>query len=140
MHLIHSKILLLAALPFASLACSDSAEPGFEDCSESSVTIEVSAGLTPTFSWSPACGVAFLYVTQGEGNILWMLRAATGTSIPNPIASGLRYGRTPRHGHVWEGPEPLQAGRVYEVYVGRRRCELSDACNPWVVGALQFIP
>jgi hypothetical protein len=132
------RIAVLAGLAFMSLTCSDSSGPVFEDCPER-VEVQASPGVTPTFSWSPACGMAFLHVSMGE-DLLWIVRAATDTTIPNPFASGMQYGKTPRHGHVWVGPEPLEAGKVYEVRVGRRRCELSGPCNPWEIGALQFIP
>ena len=103
------RLLLLAALAGTSLNCSDSpSEPTFEPCPGDAVTVTVSAGLTPLFTWTPACGVAFLQVfpAAGGGN-LWTVWADSGSE--NPIPSGVRYGTTPVSSQTVADPQPARA-------------------------------
>ena len=106
------RLLLLAALAGTSLTCSDSpSEPTFEPCPGDAVTVTVSAGPTPLFTWTPACGVAFLQVfpAAGGGN-LWTVWADSGSE--NPIPSGVRYGTTPVSSQTVAGPQPCNRGHL----------------------------
>jgi hypothetical protein len=96
-----------------ALACSsDDTGPGDAppDCS-GPVTIAVSSGLTPSFSWTPACRLFFVNVELG-GSDQWSI-ISDGT---NAIAPPVQYGVVPA-GADQSSPAvtPLQAGQTYDV-------------------------
>lgn len=124
------------------LACSDSpSEPRFEPCPGEAVTMEVSAGLTPLFTWTPACGMAFLEVYPAAGgSALWTVYAESGAGPENPIPSGVRYGTTPLRGHTVAGPQPLQAGDSYRARVSRMLCDQGALCTLQHAGDASFQP
>jgi hypothetical protein len=61
-------------------SCSDSPLEPVEECPENQVSVTASPGVTPTFTWAPACGIASLNV----------LPTAGGPS-PSPLISGTEY-------------------------------------------------
>ncbi len=136
------RLLPLAFLAATSLTCSDSpSEPTFEECPGDAVTLTASAGLTPLFTWAPACGIAFLEVYPRDGGgALWTVYAESGADLENPIASGVRYGATPSAGHTVAGPEPLQAGSPYSVRVSRMICDQGELCILQVAADVSFQP
>ncbi len=138
---------LVRLLPFGffaitSLTCSDSpSEPRFVACPEDVVTMEASGGLTPLFTWTPACGVAFLEVyPSAGGGALWTIQSEAGTNPENPIRSGVRYGVTPAGGHTLAGPQSLQAGSSYTVRVSRLVCDQGELCILQHAGDVSFQP
>ena len=105
-----------AALTLGLAACSsDPTSPGgpVPECT-GPVTIEVSSGTTPTFDWSPACRLFFLIVELGADDH-WLVI----TDSTNAIAPPVRYGVLPAGARQRDPPTPLEAGRTYDVNVGR---------------------
>jgi hypothetical protein len=136
------RLLPLGVFAVTSLTCSDSpSEPRFEPCPGDAVTIEASTGLTPLFTWTPACGIAFLEVYPAPGGgALWTVYAESGAGPENPIPSGVRYGTTPLRGHTVAGPQPLQAGHSYSVRVSRLLCDQGVLCTLQHAGDVSFQP
>ena len=116
--------VILAAL----LGCEDepTASRGLPLCA-SPVEVTVSAGLTPTFGWSPACRVTVLEVRDADQDFpVWSLFAGPGERA---IVPGVRYGEVPL-GVLLSSPDPapsLEAGTSYvlilttiEIFLGER--------------------
>lgn len=81
------------------------------------VSIQVSGGTEPTFSWTPACRLSFVLVEPADsGRDLWGVGRRT-----NRIAPGVRYGVVPPGvSQTTEGPPvPLVAGQSYKIVLGR---------------------
>lgn len=124
--------LLFLALALASEGCSDkdtgTGPVNVGPCTEG-VTISVSGGTTPRFTWTPACKPLALLV-EGDGGDTWYVRA-----VGDGFASGVTYGTAPTGTTVEYGPEPLQTGAVYDVILS------SGAAGTWhIVGIKQFTP
>ena len=82
------------------------------------VSIQVSAGTEPTFSWAPACRLSLVLVEPADsGRDLW----AVGARRANRIAPGVRYGVVPPGvSQTTDGPPvPLVAGQSYKIVLGR---------------------
>jgi hypothetical protein len=106
-------------------------------CASTKVTVVVSTGPVPIYSWSPSCGVSFLMVqTDGGGSALWTVYGNSTTD--NPIGSGVRYGLTPAEARTVAGPEPLRSGVTYRVVVSRLVCESAGPCTLELAGDAQF--
>ncbi len=134
---------VMASLSFAlgaTVSCSDTpAAPTFDPCPGDSVTMEVAAGPTPSFAWSPACGVAFIEVyPEAGGSALWTVYADSGTGADNPIPSGVRYGVTPSRARTVAGPQVLQSGTAYAVRISRLLCEQGTLCRLQDAGYVTF--
>src|SRR5689334_13388045 len=88
---------ILLALLSGLLGCHDATAPAACD---GKLDVLVSPGATPTFSWSPKCGISELLVfkepapfTAGEYEFLvWRFTVPELT----PIGPGVRYGNAPR--------------------------------------------
>lgn len=78
------------------------------------VSITVGTGTAPTATWSPACTVLGLIVEDSGGGDAWFV---WGNS--QGIPPGVRYGSVPAGAVQDDSPEPLQAGRLYDVSVFR---------------------
>ncbi len=118
------RFLALAVGALASvlgIGCSDSF--GFDPivaCSDSqTVTVQVTASVTPRFTWAPACGMASLQVFLDSGGAgRWIVYS--GPAAPeNPLPSGIRYGQLPPKGVAPGGAQPLSSGVSYRVVVYR---------------------
>jgi hypothetical protein len=101
-----SSIALMALLT----ACSDSPqEPALEECPDNQVSLAVSEGPTPTFSWAPQCGMASLDLFPSAGGAsLWVLYSGEQAAA-NPFRSGIVYGHAPRV--LWRSPGPRRFRR-----------------------------
>jgi hypothetical protein len=111
------RSLVVAAL---LLSCSGGMqEVPLEDCPGDQVDVTVSAGLSPTISWTPACGIGSLdlFPTAG-GSSLWVLYTGD-QALQNPCHSGIRYGQAPAGALEVTGPVPLTAGTQYTVALYR---------------------
>jgi hypothetical protein len=109
-----------AGITLSLLTCSDSAfEPIVACTDDQEVTIQVSAGATPRFTWDPSCGMASIQVwateTSSDG---WVLYSGSHAA-ENPLPSGLRYGEVPPKGLEPADPVPLRTGVEYRVAVYR---------------------
>jgi hypothetical protein len=136
------RLFVSVLLVLSSPSCSDSpAETIVEPCPSDALTVQASAGLTPLFTWQPACGVAFLMVYPAAGGgSLWTVYGDSEGASDNPIPSGVRYGRTPDRGNTVAGPEPLRRGTEYQVQVSRRLCDQGELCILQDVGGVSFRP
>jgi hypothetical protein len=101
-------------------SCSDPAqEAAPEECPDNQVSVSVSSGSVPTFTWAPACGIASLDVFPAAGgSSLWVLYSGQQADA-NPFRSGLRYGRAPAGAIQVTGPTPLVTGTEYTIIVYR---------------------
>ncbi len=104
------------------------------DC-PAQVTVGVSAGKTPTFSWTPACGLALLTVQTTSGATdLW------GIVTPgmNAIEPGVRYGEVPDGATESMVSVPLASGTSYRVTVSRFTSPADEVGQ--VIGTETFTP
>jgi hypothetical protein len=122
-------------------ACSDSPqEVPLEDCRDNQVSVTVSGGVTPTFSWTPRCGMASLDVFPSSGGAsLWVLFTGEQAAT-NPFRSGIVYGQTPQGALEVTGPVPLSAGTEYTVLVYRCAGDASGCDALLQAGAATFRP
>ena len=75
------------------------------------VTIAVSAGTSPSFSWTPACRLFFVNVELGASDQWSVISDST-----NAIAPPVQYGVVPAGAQQSSsGVTPLQAGQTYDV-------------------------
>jgi hypothetical protein len=117
----HWPLKLIRPLAGAAVvlsACSGDDDPaGPSDLPECAgpVAVTVSAGTTPTFSWTPACTLYFLDVTTADGGQeIW---AVGNSDFRNTIPPGVRYGTVPAGARLIDGPVPLVVGTAYRVFV-----------------------
>ena len=115
--LLHSTLLGVALL---RLSCSNSAfEPIVACTDQQEVTVLVSGGTSPRFTWDPSCGMASVQVwateTSSDG---WVLYSGS-YAAENPLPSGLRYGEVPPKGLQPAEPAPLRRDVEYRVAVYR---------------------
>jgi hypothetical protein len=100
----------------AFVGCDDDpTTPGGLAVCRTPVTITVSAGLTPTFNWTPACRVEALTVRHAaNGATMWSLFA---TLDNRGIPPGVRYATVPVGAFELgaDAPPPLEAGATYVV-------------------------
>jgi len=91
------------------------------DCS-GMVEMQVSAGLSPSFSWEPGCSVSFMIIEPvGSGSDQWLV----GNENANDLDSGVTYGIAPP-GVNSRDVTPLLEGVPYEVVL-YRWLEMDDA-------------
>lgn len=105
-----------AVLICAAVACSsDPTSPGgpLPDCT-GPVSIEVSAGTSPSFDWSPACRLFFLNVELGADDHWLIISDST-----NAIAPPVRYGVLPAGARQRAPATPLESGQTYDVNLAR---------------------
>ena len=75
------------------------------------LAVSVGSGTTPTFSWKPACKLAFLIVEKNGGDMWGVM------SDSNSIAPGVVYGVVPAGVTEIVEPETLLVGTTYNVAV-----------------------
>ena len=105
--------LLLAVSCAMVLACSsDSNDPGdAAPACTGPVTIAVSSGTSPTFSWTPACRLFFVNVELGATDQWSIISDST-----NAIAPPVQYGVVPAGAQQSTSEvTPLVPGQTYEV-------------------------
>jgi hypothetical protein len=106
-----------ALVTVAALAGDEHAPAGPDDlapCS-GSVAVSVTAGTTPTFTWTPACAASAMMV-EARTSERWFVAAAG----PAGIASGVTYGTVPAGASELGKPAAtLVAGQTYTVTVFR---------------------
>ncbi|UCC74268.1 MAG: hypothetical protein JSV86_06835 [Gemmatimonadota bacterium] len=126
------KMTLALGLAYvALLACDDSTTP--EDLPEctSQVTVSVSSGTAPRFSWTPVCRVGFVIVEE-NGSDVWLVISPESNEIAPPVT----YGVVPPGATELEPPAALVAGTTYDV--GLRRFIGDDYVE--LVGYQEFTP
>jgi len=85
------------------------------DC-PSEVTISVSGGTEPTFSWTPACRLFWMNTELADAfTDQWSIICRGSNAIEPPV----QYGVVPAGATQSTAPEALVAGVLYKVAVGR---------------------
>jgi hypothetical protein len=108
---------LAAAITLIGLSgCSDAIGPDeLPECS-GPVTLEVTSGRTPTFSWTPSCRLSLLVVELDDGGgEVWSVL----TRGENALAPPVIYGDTPAGAETLTPMVPLTSGTAYRVAVAR---------------------
>ena len=115
LRLVRALVALAALAP--APACSEDYgnEPLGSECG-SDVELSITAGDTPTFSWTPTCRVSALLVQRSSDLAnLWYIQPAGALGIE----PGVVYGVVPS-GATQDAPaEPLDTGVSYRVLVAR---------------------
>ena len=129
------RTLLLATAALALPGCGDDDDPAGPDgtlapCT-GDVTVSVSAGTTPTFTWTPACTVRALLVEEDASDRWFIL--ATGTA---GIAPGVVYGTVPAGASQDEPALPLTAGVAHDVVLFR----VLTTSTGTIAGMREFTP
>jgi hypothetical protein len=123
--------MLLGTLCLAILACNSDSTTPLPACT-SPVTVSVSSGPTPQFSWSPACAVSQLIVftppALGAAETVWWYISSPTADIRPPV----QFGATPAGASEITAAQPLGPDRNFSVVV-------SDAQGN-VLGVGQRIP
>ena len=109
---LHTRSVVRALLLAAALAPLQSCRDGgpAAPC-DSNVVMTVSAGLSPTFHWTPACTIGYLAVERLESDghsSVWMT-----FDDHNSIRPGIQYGSRSENPAV-----PLQPGADYRIRIG----------------------
>jgi hypothetical protein len=128
----HAPALACALLFPIAAACAD---PSAAVTSCSVLTIQATAGTTPTFSWDAACPVSALQVAlAGPGPILWgAISPDQSNSIPAPVV----YGGTPTGAAMTANMvQFLVKGTTYQITLYR----VDAGGMPRPVGAKAFTP
>ena len=121
---------LAASAAFLALgSCSedDPVSPNAPAACTGNVTVSVTSGTTPTFSWTPACSIVSLYVEEGA-NDHWAIFANGDPGFGPSVI----YGTKPAGSNQVGPTTPLRAGATYSVTVFR-----GPLASPQV-SALQF--
>lgn len=111
--------------------------------------VQVTAGLTPTITWSPSCGVNRVVVhvalpatkppaNPGDGvivgSLMWEVHASAADA--NTLSPPVRYGQIPPGAVLAGGPEALVSSTEYVIIVSTRDPEQFE--SPF--GYLEFTP
>jgi hypothetical protein len=96
--------------------CSDAIGPDeLPECT-GPVSLEVTSGDAPTFSWTPSCRLSLLIVeTEEDGTAFWSII----TRGENALAPPVTYGDPPGGAETLTPPVPLTRGTGYRVAVAR---------------------
>jgi hypothetical protein len=132
---------LFAAVLLILAACSENVLEPIETCTDDQqVTVQVSAGTKPRFTWRPACGMASLQVSPTTGPPGgWVLYSGTHAT-ENPLPSGIRYGEVPPKGVQPGGVGALSRGVTYRVFVYRWIGRLGEPGSLFERGSATFVP
>jgi hypothetical protein len=111
-----SSRLLAAGVVVWLSGCADEIGPDeLPECS-GPVTLTVSPGTIPTFSWTPLCRLSLLVVGPDEsGTDVWSII----TRGENALAPPVTYGDPPAGAETLTPPLPLNSGTAYRVVVAR---------------------
>lgn len=86
---------------------------GQSECSGSVDTLLVTSGITPVFTWTPACRLGALSVYRvADTNVMWFV-----SSDRYDLRSGVRYGKVPSGLTQGQAAKPLEAGTEYIVNI-----------------------
>ncbi len=113
---VHRSFVVVAAV-LVLAACSEAAAP-LPICPDS-VSVAVTPGLTPQFSWTPACLLAEVQVADSATlNLLWDV-GQYRLPDDNRIAPPVTYGVAPAAARVQVAPATLASGHAYLVGIFR---------------------
>ena len=126
----------VAGLFVLAIGCSGVDNPADLPQCQGPITMSVSSGTTPFFSWTPRCmaGQVVVGLSLSTGYVtLW---AATGTANTNSLRPPIRYGTPPSSSSL--GTPVLVTGGAYRVVVLRAT---GDSTAPFqVIGSADFVP
>jgi hypothetical protein len=113
---VRASKLLRAVFLVCGSGCADAIGPDeLPECS-GPVTLEVTPGTPPAFSWTPGCRLFFLVVEpEASGTDLWAIL----TRGENALAPPVTYGDPPPGAETLVPPVPLTPGTAYRVAVAR---------------------
>jgi len=97
------------------------------DCSDV-VEVTVSAGIDPTFSWSPACAVNTLTVSSSGVGAVWRI-TTLGDLADRGISPPVRYGDAPNAARLITPPTDLEVGREYIIWIGTPELSGAPGCD-----------
>jgi hypothetical protein len=127
----------LASVALLALACggSSTGPTGSQACT-TNVTVSVSAGASPSISWSPRCLAGEIIVDPGvDFTVDWDVATTDSTNTIQPF---LTYGTAPTGTNTLAGPTALVSGNGYRVRVFRAT---GDSAAPFaLIGAAAFSP
>jgi hypothetical protein len=117
---VSKKAVLVASLVMFAASCggdksSVNPDAAADRCS-GAITVTVSSGAAPAFSWSPACKATNLTVIRADAPATDPAIWAVGRE-PNQFGPGVQYGVAPAGSVVFVAPAPLQKGVRYQVAV-----------------------
>jgi hypothetical protein len=139
----HSRQLVALAALLSLVGCSDDPsqpEPVVCDPELTSVTANVSSGLSPVFDWDPACPVALVLVEEQAHDKWWVMSDETTWDDPataNVIWPPVTFGVAPEGLIEIPQTEPLEPNTTYELILwsilpagSEAECEMrwGDAC------------
>ena len=109
-----TKRLIQGCTPFAAAFLLLTQAQAQTEVAQGGVTISVSEGMAPTFSWTPDSAIGRLVVEQGDKE-LW----GTETEGTNTYHSPIRYGVHPPDALEDVPDDPLDVGETYKVSLFR---------------------
>ena len=113
LHVAHSVRVVASLLMLAG--CSSDSDPAGPSVALSpctgAINVTVSSGTTPTFTWTPACTVAYMIVEE-DASDRWLL---TATDRAKGIAPGVRYGTVPAGARESSPAVSLTRGQLHDV-------------------------
>ena len=123
---------VVACVFVLAIGCSGATSPADLPPCQGPVTVSVSSGTVPLFSWAPRCLAGQLAVTTISGYVTYWIVTGTG----NTLQPSVRYG-IPRDTSSL-GLYPLQVGGTYTVHVLRAT---GDSAAPFqAIGSTNFTP
>lgn len=128
------RVSAVAVLFLLGLGCSGTDNPADLPQCQGPVTVSVSSGTVPRFSWTPACLAGQLGVTLNTGFVtLWLVTDTTNT---NSLRPPVRYGTPPDSAAL--GTPRLVVGEAYTVHLLRAT---GDSTAPFEsIGSADFTP
>jgi hypothetical protein len=111
-----SRMVAAVTAVFALAGCGDDdpASPNAPAACTGAVTVTVSGGTTPTFSWTPQCAIVALIVEEGADD-RWSVFANSDAGF----GPGVVYGSPPVGGSQTAVAQPLRAGVLHNVTLFR---------------------
>ena len=105
------------------------------------VHVEFASFPAPRFTWTPACGMAWLSVWPDTGLAVWQVSSGTHAA-ENPLRSGITYGQLPPDGvdKTVGGVQPLIRGAHYQVVVYRWVGQIGGGGSSFSRGQADFTP
>ena len=119
-----------AFLALTSCNSDDAVSPNAPAACTGNVTVTVTSGTTPTFSWTPACSIAAVVVEEGAAD-QWDVFANGDPGFGPSVI----YGTKPAGSNQNSPAIPLRAGTTYNVTLFR-----GPLAIPVVNGIMSFTP
>jgi len=125
-----------ALLLFLLGACGDDqGPPSLPECT-GPVSLAISAGTAPTFTWTPDCRASILVVDDpSNGGTQWVLRSQGEL---NRLRSPIAYGATPSGSVTEFQPTTLVVAKQYRGRVSRATGDLNQPYE--LIGETLFTP